>query len=59
MVIDHAFLEFDFHKQMVAGLALVQQFLQLLANEMRILIIGLGAGNLPMFLYHHFPKVCT
>ncbi|XP_033642864.1 eEF1A lysine and N-terminal methyltransferase-like [Asterias rubens] len=57
MVIDHAFLEFDFHKQMVAGLALVPQFLQLLANEMRILIIGLGAGNLPMFLYHHFPKL--
>ncbi|XP_022094933.1 methyltransferase-like protein 13 [Acanthaster planci] len=57
VAIDFNYLDFNFHKHMVAGLAAVPQFLDLLAREMRLLIVGLGAGILPMFLHQHFPKL--
>ena len=56
---DFSYLDFNFHRHMVAGLAAVPQFLDLLGREMHMLIIGLGAGILPMFLHRHFPKVPT
>ena len=55
--IDHLYLSMTFHRLMAAGLALIPDCLGLLKTEAKGLVIGLGGGGLPMFLYKQFPKV--
>eukprot|EP00057_Strongylocentrotus_purpuratus_P015343 XP_011669817.1 PREDICTED: methyltransferase-like protein 13 [Strongylocentrotus purpuratus] len=55
--VDHLYLSMTFHRIMTAGLALIPGCLDLLRTRARGLLIGLGGGGLPMFLYKQFPKL--
>lgn len=57
LVIDESSLSIDFHSGFVAALATVQDVLQKIESELRVLLIGLGGGNLPVFLHTHFKQV--
>nr|XP_054770161.1 eEF1A lysine and N-terminal methyltransferase-like [Lytechinus pictus] len=54
--VDHLYLPMDFHRAMTAGLTLLPGCLDVIRTKARVLIIGLGGGGLPMFLYKQFPK---
>lgn len=57
LVIDESALSIDFHSGFVAALATVQDVLQKIESELRVLLIGLGGGNLPVFLHTHFKQI--
>lgn len=56
--VDHSQLASSYHAGMVAGLALITHNLdQSLSTKkpVRVMVVGLGAGLLPMFLHNHLP----
>lgn len=55
--LDTNYLSSQYASVMVAGLALLQDFLKLMENEISLLLIGLGGGGLPMFIHQNYPKV--
>ena len=57
MRLDHSYLSTDYQRYQVAGMATIPQFQSLLETRLDMLIIGLGGGIIPMFIYTHFPNV--
>ncbi|XP_024531063.1 methyltransferase-like protein 13 [Selaginella moellendorffii] len=58
MKVDHSYLASPYHEGMVAGLSLIATKIESCVSskeQIRVMIVGLGAGLLPMFLYKHFP----
>jgi hypothetical protein len=58
LVFDPTYLAFDYHRAMLAGLALVMPTLRAARAQgrlLRALVIGLGGGALPMALRRVFP----
>eukprot|EP00250_Pteridium_aquilinum_P008175 c17737_g1_i1 orf=280-2520(-) len=56
--VDHSFLASPYHAVMIAGLSLIASNIEswISANELvRVVVVGLGAGLLPMFLHKHMP----
>ncbi|GAB4844076.1 hypothetical protein Ancab_014040 [Ancistrocladus abbreviatus] len=56
--VDHTFLASSYHTGIVAGLTLVSSYLERMATSGRSIeavVIGLGAGLLPMFLHKFMP----
>ncbi|MCO5595473.1 hypothetical protein L7F22_049516 [Adiantum nelumboides] len=56
--VDHSYLASPYHAVMIAGLSLIASNLTnwILSNVLvRVVIVGLGAGLLPMFLHKHMP----
>ncbi|KAJ7521159.1 hypothetical protein O6H91_19G040400 [Diphasiastrum complanatum] len=56
--VDHSYLASPYHGGMVAGLSLIASKIEkwLLSKEkIGVMVIGLGAGLLPMFIYKHLP----
>jgi hypothetical protein len=55
-LLDFQYLTFDHHKALVVGLSFL---LPLFSSRkyLETMVIGLGGGIFPMFLYSHFPKV--
>ena len=51
-------LTFEHHRAIVAGLTLVLPLFQRADEQpVRTIVVGLGGGVFPMFLYRHFPRV--
>ncbi|XP_072016600.1 eEF1A lysine and N-terminal methyltransferase-like [Amphiura filiformis] len=55
--IDTSYLASGYQRFQVVGMATIPQFQSLLEKRLDMLIIGLGGGIIPMFIYTHFPKV--
>ncbi|XP_072176738.1 eEF1A lysine and N-terminal methyltransferase-like [Diadema setosum] len=55
--VDHWHLSMAFHRLMVAGFALIPDCVELLRSGAKAVLVGLGGGALPMFLYKHFPQL--
>ncbi|KAJ7286625.1 hypothetical protein O6H91_Y326900 [Diphasiastrum complanatum] len=56
--VDHSYLASPYHQGMVAGLALISSRLEnwVLSKELiNVMVVGLGAAVLPMFMYRHLP----
>ncbi|CAM6106352.1 unnamed protein product [Calypogeia fissa] len=56
--VDHSYLVSPYHAGMMASFALIARSFKLwLASkeEIRLMLVGLGAGSLPMFVHNHFP----
>ncbi|KAH9530898.1 hypothetical protein CY35_19G007900 [Sphagnum magellanicum] len=56
--VDHSHLVSKYHEAMIVGLSLIAENLEqwVTAKEpIRALVVGLGAGLLPMFLHNHLP----
>ncbi|KAG0631758.1 hypothetical protein M758_1G277400 [Ceratodon purpureus] len=56
--VDHSQLASSYHAGMVAGLALISHNLDQsfsTKEPVRVMVVGLGAGLLPMFLHNHLP----
>lgn len=57
IIIDNSSLSVEHQHGMVASLAIIDDILTKIATKLKLLIIGLGGGNLPMFLHMHFKQV--
>ncbi|XP_077986921.1 eEF1A lysine and N-terminal methyltransferase-like [Glandiceps talaboti] len=55
--LDHGYLPHEHHIAMVASTALLPNMESILDKKMRVLLVGLGGGGLPMFMYTHFSKM--
>ncbi|XP_024382645.1 uncharacterized protein [Physcomitrium patens] len=56
--VDHSQLGNSYHAGMIAGVALITQGLEQslsVKDPVRVMVVGLGAGLLPMFLHNHLP----
>lgn len=56
--VDHSFLASPYHGGMIAGLSLIASNLEKWISSqevLRVAVVGLGAGLLPMFLHKHLP----
>lgn len=53
-IVDLSYLACQHHHAIVAGLAL---FEKIKSSKVSLLLIGLGGGSLPMFIYSHFLQV--
>lgn len=54
-IVDYGYLSFSYHKLFVTALAANQNILKI--NPLRILVIGLGGGSLPLYLYNTFNTI--
>ena len=54
--VDLSYLACKHHQAIVASLALLDK---IQSDDVQLLLIGLGGGSLPMFIYNHFPHVYT
>ncbi|XP_028398377.1 eEF1A lysine and N-terminal methyltransferase-like [Dendronephthya gigantea] len=52
--VDLSHLACQHHQAIVAGFALLEKVQN---SEVQVLLIGLGGGSLPMFIYTHFPHI--
>lgn len=52
--VDFSFLSCQHHEAIVAALSLSPKVLN---NDVSVLLIGLGGGSLPMFIFSHFPRI--
>ncbi|PIK59179.1 putative methyltransferase-like protein 13-like [Apostichopus japonicus] len=57
LIIDESSLSIDYHAGFVLALAMVEDILTKIDDDLRILLIGLGGGTLPTCLHKHFKKV--
>lgn len=57
LIIDESSLSIDYHAGFVLALAMVEDILTKIEDDLRILLIGLGGGTLPTCLHKHFKKV--
>lgn len=56
--VDHSFLASPYHAVMIAGLSLIASNIESWVSScesVRVVVVGLGAGLLPMFLHKHMP----
>ncbi|KAK6914318.1 Methyltransferase type 11 [Dillenia turbinata] len=56
--IDHSFLASSYHAGIIAGFMLTSSYLERVAlngGMVKAVVLGLGAGLLPMFLHHYMP----
>lgn len=53
---DLSYLACQHHQAIVAGFALLEKNQ---SDDVQLLLIGLGGGSLPMFIYTHFPRIYT
>ncbi|CAK9212256.1 unnamed protein product [Sphagnum troendelagicum] len=55
--VDHSHLVSKYHEAMIVGLSLIAENLEQAVTKVQIraLVVGLGAGLLPMFLHNHLP----
>uniref|UniRef100_A0A8D0BXV5 eEF1A lysine and N-terminal methyltransferase n=1 Tax=Salvator merianae TaxID=96440 RepID=A0A8D0BXV5_SALMN len=56
--IDKSYLCCAHHRAMIAGLCLLKSPQCLPETQMRVLIIGLGGGSLPLFIHDYFLQSC-
>lgn len=54
-IVDYGYLSFSYHQMFVTALAANQNLLKI--NPLNVLIVGLGGGSLPMFLYNTFNTI--
>lgn len=62
MIVNHGYLASSYHTGIISGLALISSHLECVAssgNQVKAVIIGLGAGLLPMFLHESIPCLQT
>ncbi|XP_071947515.1 eEF1A lysine and N-terminal methyltransferase-like [Antedon mediterranea] len=57
VVIDRSYISFETHKGIIAGLALIPNFQQVIQHPWKFLLIGLGGGGLPVVLHSMFPTI--
>lgn len=56
--VDHSFLASPYHAVMIAGFSLIASNIESWVSSLqmvKVIIVGLGAGLLPMFLHKHMP----
>nr|GLL47828.1 methyltransferase-like protein 13 [Ipomoea trifida] len=56
--VDHSYLASPYHTGIISGLMLISSYLSSAASKggmVKTVVIGLGAGSLPMFLHRHTP----
>ena len=54
--VDLSYLACQHHQAIIASFALVEK---IGSDDVQLLLIGLGGGSLPMFIYTHFPRIYT
>ncbi|EDV29653.1 uncharacterized protein TRIADDRAFT_49728 [Trichoplax adhaerens] len=55
--INHLYLACNHHAVIVSGLSLMEQLIDSLDTGFNVLLIGLGGGNLPMFMHKLLPQI--
>ena len=54
--VDLSYLACQHHQAIVASFGLLEK---VYTHDVQLLLIGLGGGSLPMFIYTHFPRIYT
>ena len=54
--VDLSYLACQHHQAIISAFALLEK---IQSSEVQVLLIGLGGGSLPMFIYTHFPHIYT